>query len=176
MGKKSFSSLTPRRKKILQLLSKNGSVLSGSEIADITGVTRQVIIKDIALLRAAGYDIIATPKGYTIRKESGSGIRAVLPVKHSYEDIEKELTLIVENGGKVLDVIVEHPIYGEIKGNLDIETIDDIKKFVVKMRTSGAKPLLELSDGLHLHTIEAASEFDLENIRKALAENSFLLS
>jgi len=161
-----------RKKAILDLLQNKVSVISGAKIAVITGVTRQIIIKDIALLRASGYKINATPKGYTMQKRKGE--RAVFAVKHTKEDIEKELSLIVQNGGRVLDVIVEHPLYGEIKGNLNIETINDIKRFLTKMKTAHAKPLLTLSEGIHLHTVEADSEEKLRKIREALKEKGFL--
>lgn len=161
-----------RKKVILDILQNKVSVISGAKLAEITGVTRQIIIKDIALLRASGYKIEATPKGYTMQKRKGK--RAVFAVKHTKEDIEKELSLIVQNGGRVLDVIVEHPLYGEIKGNLNIETINDIKRFLARMKTAHAKPLLTLSDGIHLHTVEADSEEKLRKIREALKEKGFL--
>jgi hypothetical protein len=168
-----FKQPEKRRKKILDILQKNNAVLSGSEIARIMGVTRQIIIKDIALLRAKGYDIIATPDGYTMKRQDG--IRAVFAVKHTYKDIEKELTIIVQNGGRILDVVVEHPLYGELKGNLNIKTLEDVKRFIAKMKTSHAKPLLDLSEGVHLHTIEADSNEIIQKIKNQLEESHILL-
>ncbi|MEA3313194.1 MAG: transcription repressor NadR [Caldisericota bacterium] len=161
-----------RRKAILNLLQNKVSVMSGTEVAKVMGVTRQIIIKDIALLRAAGYKINATPKGYAMQKERG--VKTVFAVKHTKESIEKELSIIVQNGGRVLDVIVEHPLYGEIRGNLNIETIGDIRRFLAKMETAHAKPLLTLSNGIHLHTVEADSKERLEKIKNALKEKGFL--
>ena len=164
---------TRRKEFILDLLQNKVSVISGAKLAEMLGVTRQVIIKDIALLRAMGYKIEATPKGYTMWM--GDGVQALFAVKHSAEDIEKELSLIVENGGMVIDVIVEHPLYGELKGNLQIETMEDVSKFLTKMQISHAKPLLVLSEGIHLHTVKADSPEVLDRIRGALRKAGFLL-
>ncbi len=163
-----------RKKAILDLLQNRVSVISGSKIAEMMGVTRQVIIKDIALLRASGYDIIATPKGYTMRRKKG--VRAIFAVRHTEDEIEKELSLIVRNGGRVLDVIVEHPLYGEIKGNLNIETQEDVKRFLTRMKTAHAKPLLTLSEGIHLHTVEADNRKILDKIREELEKEGFLMT
>ncbi len=162
-----------RRKKIIDILRRNNTVLSGGEIAKIMGVTRQVIIKDIALLRAKGYDIIATPDGYTMKRQNG--IRSIFAVKHTCKDIERELTIIVQNGGRIIDVVVEHPLYGELKGNLNIKTLEDVRRFMAKMQTSHAKPLLNLSEGVHLHTIEADSENTIQKIKEELEKADFLL-
>ncbi len=163
-----------RKKRILDLLKENTKAISGSVLAKTMGVTRQIIIKDIALLRAAGNDIVATPRGYVMKKDTG--IQSVFAVKHSIEDIERELTLIINGGGRVINVIIEHPLYGEIIGNLDLKNLDDVKRFIAKMATSNAKPLINLSEGVHLHTIEADSVDTLDKIRKALLDNGFLLT
>ncbi len=164
---------TDRKKAIIELLENKNSTITGSEIAKIMGVTRQVIIKDIAILRSKGHDIIATPKGYMIQKTRG--VRRVFAMKHSQDDIERELTLIVKNSASVINVIVEHPLYGEIVGNLNIETIQDVKRFLAKMETSNAKPLLTLSNGIHLHTIQADSEEILANLEHELRKANLLL-
>ena len=164
---------TDRKKAIIKLLENKNSTITGSEIAKIMGVTRQVIIKDIAILRSKGHDIIATPKGYMIQKTNG--VRRVFAMKHSQDDIERELTLIVKNSASVINVIVEHPLYGEIIGNLNIETLQDVKRFLAKMETSHAKPLLTLSDGIHLHTLQANSEEILNNLEHELRKANLLL-
>ena len=162
-----------RKEFILNLLQNEVSVISGSKLAEMFNVTRQVIIKDIALLRAMGYGIEATYKGYTMQE--GEGVQALFAVKHSAEEIEKELSLIVKNGGRILDVIVEHPLYGELRSNLKVETTGDVRRFLAKMQTSHAKPLLLLSDGIHLHTVKADSPYILDKVRNALKEAGFLL-
>ncbi len=162
-----------RKEIILDLLKNKVSVISGAKLARMFGVTRQVIIKDIALLRAMGYKIEATPKGYTMQTDVG--VEALFAVKHSAEEIEKELSLIVNNGGTIIDVIVEHPLYGELRGNLKIETLEDVSRFITRMQISHAKPLLVLSEGIHLHTVRADSPDALNRIRDALEQAGFLL-
>ncbi len=163
-----------RKEYILNLLQNREGAVSGSELAEKLGISRQIIIRDIAVLRAMGHQIEATYKGYTIRTKKGN--QALFAVKHSAEDIELELSLIVQAGGKIINVIVEHPLYGEIMGNIQVESLSDINKFLARMKTSYAKPLLSLSDGIHLHTIEAASTEQLGKIRQILKENGFLIS
>ncbi|NOY07595.1 MAG: transcription repressor NadR [Spirochaetes bacterium] len=163
-----------RKEYILNLLRSREGAVSGSELAKELGISRQIIIRDIAVLRAMGHRIEATYKGYAIGTKKGS--RALFAVKHSSEDIERELSLIVRAGGKIINVIVEHPLYGEIKGNIQVESLSDVKRFLARMKTSYAKPLLALSDGIHLHTVEAVSTEQLEKIRQVLKENGFLIS
>src|SRR6056297_4219932 len=93
-------------------------------------VTRQVIVK------AEGLEIVSTHAGYKIKNNKNIKIIAV---KHTKEDIRIELETIVKNGGKILDITVEHPIYGELTGNLSLESEEDIEIFMAKIINS--KPL-----------------------------------
>lgn len=164
-----------RKTRILEEL-RNKDYLKGSEIAKIFSVTRQVIVKDIAILRAEGNDIFATPRGYFLNSpEKQKGIRKVVATKHQKENIERELEIIVENGGKILDVIVEHPVYGEIRANLMIENRGDLLLFMEKTKKRKAKPLSSLTDGVHLHTIEGESQEILERVVYNLDLEGFLI-
>ncbi len=51
------------RNAILQSLRGAERPVSGTSLADAAGVSRQVIVQDIALLRADGHDIVATNRG-----------------------------------------------------------------------------------------------------------------
>ena len=159
---------------ILKILEESSGPITGQELADRLGVTRQTIVQHIALLRSRGHEIVSTPRGY-IMSRSSKGFRRLIAVKHGMEDIREELTTIVKNGGRILDVIVEHPLYGEIRGNLNISTMDDVEKFIASMEASEAVPLLTLSRGIHLHTIEADDRETLEKVVKALEEKDILL-
>ena len=67
--KKSIMALTAseRREQILSLLSENrGVTLSASALAAKFGVSRQIIVGDIALMRAGGVDIVSTARGYSV--------------------------------------------------------------------------------------------------------------
>lgn len=165
------------RKNLIENCLKNSKApVKGQEIAEKLNVTRQVIVKDIAILRAEGKNIIATPQGYIMYSASKGNVFRVLAVCHDADKIRDELMTIVKFGGQILDVIVEHPVYGEIKGNIMIKTMYDIDKFMEKLKQYKAEPLLVLTSGVHLHTIEAPSEETMERIVNELKKINVLLS
>lgn len=165
-----------RRIRIETILKSNNKPQKGHVLAEELGVTRQVIVKDIAILRAGGKDIIATPEGYLIPKVEQNRIRQVIAVSHKAEEMEDELTTIVKFGGVVEDVIIEHSIYGEIKGMLMIKSIYDVKNFIKKIKKTKSEPLLVLTGGLHLHTISAENSSIINNIKKELENKNYLVS
>ncbi|HHW57493.1 MAG TPA: transcription repressor NadR [Clostridia bacterium] len=164
-----------RRKKILEILKEAKEPISGSELAKKFNVTRQIIVQDIAILRAKGIKILSTPQGYMVDRIQENRVKRVFAVKHGYDRTEEELNLIVDNGGKVLDVIVEHPYYGEIKGLLMLSSRYDISKFMECIKEGKATLLSSLTDGVHLHTVEAENEEALKRIQEALKEKGFLI-
>ncbi len=164
-----------RREEILKMLANNRSEMNGEYLASIFGVTRQIIVQDIAILKSKGHEITSTTRGYILNEKITAGVKKIIVVRHSKERIRDELECVVENGGEVLDVMVEHPLYGEIHGNINIKTLDDVAKFMGAFETSSATPLLSLSNGIHLHTIIANDLNILERITKALEEKHFIL-
>lgn len=164
-----------RREKLIELLQRSKEPLSGSELAKILGVSRQVIVQDIALLRATNKNILSTNKGYILYVMEPQKFNRCFLVKHTTEQIEEELCAIVDNGGKVLDVIVMHDLYGQIETDLIIKNRKDVYDFVAKVREKKTMPLKELTDGVHYHTVEADSEEILDQIEKVLEEKKFLL-
>ncbi|MDF2503583.1 MULTISPECIES: transcription repressor NadR [Clostridium] len=165
-----------RRNYIKNALEKKEEPLKGHILAEDLGVTRQIIVKDIAILRAAGVRIIATPKGYIISKDKSNRIQKVIALYHKSEDIEDELSTIVKFGGIIEDVIIEHKLYGEIRGVLMIKTLFDIENFVSKLKEYEAEPLCILTGGVHLHTISVEDEESLKNILLQLKEKKYLVS
>ncbi|MCR3758850.1 transcription repressor NadR [Clostridium felsineum] len=165
-----------RRENIKSRLENNEDPIKGSTLAEDLGVTRQIIVKDIAILRAKGYKIIATPKGYIINKTNSNAIKRVLAVIHDRDSIEDELQSVVEFGGIVEDVIIEHPLYGEIRGILMIRTLFDVKNFMDKIKNHSAEPLSILTGGVHLHTIRAENEKDMQNIIDELNRKNYIIS
>ncbi len=163
-----------RLKEIIKILSESKSTISGSMLARTFGVTRQIIVQDIAILKSRNFDIVSTARGY-ILNEKMPKFRRLIAVKHPKEMIRKELMCIIENGGEVLDVRVEHPLYGEIRGNLGIKTVEDVEVFISAMESSNAVPLLALSNGIHLHTIGASDKKTLDEIEKALKKLGILI-
>ncbi|AJA46149.1 putative transcription repressor NiaR [Clostridium pasteurianum DSM 525 = ATCC 6013] len=165
-----------RRNFIKDILKKEEEPLKGNILSEKFGVTRQIIVKDIAILRASGVKIISTPKGYIIPKNKDGRIKKIIALCHSVEDIEDELLTIVKWGGIIEDVIIEHKLYGEIKGILMIKNILDVKNFILKLDDYKNEPLCILTGGIHLHTITAKDEKSIENILRELKNKNYLIS
>lgn len=146
--------------------------ISATALANEFHVSRQVIVGDVALMRAAGLDVQATPRGYVLGVES-SGVTGVLACVHTREDMGRELNAIVDNGGEVVDVIVEHPVYGQLTGQLHLRSRHDVGQFLEKVST--AQPLSALTDGIHLHTVRCPDRETLERVTRVLREAGFLL-
>ena len=148
-----------RREKIKEKLFSSGNApISAAKLARSFGVSRQIIVGDIALLRASGIDIEATPKGYILRSGASFMKRGRVVCLHGGDKTEEELNICVDNGCRVLDVIVEHPVYGQLTGMLDIATRYDVRNFMKKSRDASAHALYELTDGIHIHTLEYADD------------------
>lgn len=166
-----------RRKAIRDILSDTREAVSASALAARLGVSRQIVVGDVALLRASGEQIIATPRGYLME---GAGKKEALvrtiACRHDLgEAMAQELYAVVDNGGEVLDVIVEHPVYGQISGSLKLRSRYDVQVFLDKVDQYRAQPLAALTGGIHLHTVSCESEEAFERIMKALSEQGILL-
>lgn len=161
-----------RRKKIVKMLLETKEPLSGTALGKGTGVSRQVVVQDIALLRTEGYQIVSTVRGYYI--ENSEQKVMLVKVHHTNDQIAEELNTIVDMGGVAIDVIVNHRIYGKICANLNIATRKDIKNFLEDMKAGRSEPLLNVTGGYHFHHIGAQSNELLEEIRNALEEKGFL--
>lgn len=168
-----------RRNNIFRLISTSAQPITGSLLASKFGVTRQVIVQDIALLRAEGQSIIATPQGYMLPQavSTSTSAKRSFVLNHGPDPkvIELELNTIVDLGGRILDVVVEHPVYGDLTGSLMIRSRREVQSFLHQLTSSNAEPLLVLREGVHLHTVEAPSEADLNIIRDELARLGLLL-
>lgn len=165
-----------RREQIIELLTEQKQPISGTELAKRFGVSRQVIVQDIALLRAVNKNILSTNKGYVlyVPEESSRKAKRSYAVQHTDEQIRDELYTIVDNGGKVLDVVVEHDIYGQITADLILKNRKDVDEFAERIKNSKSQPLKTLTGGIHWHTVEADSEQILDVIEKKLKEKGYL--
>ena len=161
-----------RREKLLSMLAKSKEPIAGAEMAKRLSVSRQVIVQDIALLRAADNNIVSTNRGYVLLKPGKC--ERIFKVRHTAEEIEKELQIIVDNGGRILDVFVYHKIYGDVKAPMNIKTRKDIYEYVKTLSSGKSSPLLKITDNYHYHTVQADSEDILDNIQKDLEECGFL--
>ena len=163
-----------RREAILSRLKPEAAPISATVLAGEFGVSRQIIVGDIALLRAAGYDILSTPRGY-VREGASGGIRRTVAVSHAEDGMEHELQICVDNGCTVEDVCVEHPVYGLLSGQLQIATRYDVAQFLERVRSSSAQPLSILTSGAHLHTLHCPDEQSYQRVCRLLDEAGYLL-
>lgn len=166
-----------RRTEIIELLKTTDTPVSGTSLAKKLGVSRQVIVQDIALLRANNKNILSTNKGYIIfeSRNIADTYKRIFAVNHTDKQTKDELYTIVGEGAKVLDVMVEHELYGQISGDLLIMSEKDVDDFVRKSECTGAKSLKELTDGVHYHTVEAEKEEILDRVEKKLREKGYLI-
>jgi hypothetical protein len=164
-----------RRARILELLRAADRPVTGAELAQRLGISRQVIVQDIAVLRAAGEEIHASPRGYYLLPQDRAVHRAVVAVRHTPEQTADELTILVDLGVEVVDVVVEHAMYGELRGILRVASREDVRQFMARLEETGARLLSELTDGLHLHTLEARRPELLARAREVLRERGYLV-
>lgn len=161
-----------RRKKILEMLGQSSTPLSGGALGRAVGVSRQVVVQDIALLRTEGHPVLATARGYVL--EVPHQTERLFKMCHTTEQTREELNTIVDLGGEVLDVMVNHRIYGKVSAPLNIRSRRDVEAFVENIRTGRSTPLLNVTSGYHFHHVAADQEEILDEIEAALREKGFL--
>jgi transcriptional regulator of NAD metabolism len=165
-----------RRKKIQERLSDSTMPISASALAGELGVSRQIIVGDVALLRASGKNILSTPRGYILPAAGTSRkVTRRIACRHDSKAMKDELYCLVDQGCTVIDVIVEHPVYGEITGSLHLASRSDVDLFIEKCSESSAVPLSFLTEGVHLHTIEADDEAAIDRAMKKLQKMGILI-
>ena len=162
-----------RRGRILDELKVAEGPLSATALAQRLSVSRQIIVGDVALLRAGGLDITATPRGYVLPSPP-AGVVCTFACRHRADQMEAELNAIVDQGCTVLDVIVEHPIYGQLTGPLRLSSRYDVAQFVDRCRQEAAAPLSQLTEGVHLHTVLCPDDGAGRRVREALERLGFL--
>ena len=156
-----------------RILREASGPVCGTELAERLGVSRQAVVQDVAHLRNRGIPVVATAHGYVLQP-SGGVARRLVAVRHEQEDIFDELVTVVEAGGRVVDVVVDHPVYGELRGTVGCSTRAEVVRFVHLLTSTGQRPLSSLADGFHLHTLEAPDEATLDRVEQALREKGFL--
>lgn len=166
-----------RRQQVLDFLKEQGSQpVSASVMAAKFGVSRQVIVGDVALLRASGADISATPRGYLLQCNTNTGsLLCTIACCHDTAGLREELYTIVDFGCGVIDVIVEHPVYGQLCGQLHIFSRYDADQFCEKLESNAAPPLAALTSGVHLHTISCPDEKAYQRVLEQLDKKGILL-
>ena len=163
-----------RRREILAWMRERDAPAQGSDLARRFRVSRQCVVQDIAVLRAGGEEILATPRGYRLPRQSTEAFRSVIVCRHNPEETREELEILVDHGVKILDVVVEHQIYGELRGSLMIESRADVQEFIARVQAKKATLLSSLTDGVHLHTLEASREALIARAKAKLKSRGFL--
>lgn len=162
-----------RRKEIVNLLLSAESPISGSELAKTFGISRQIIVQDITVLKGTGYEILSTNQGYIMQKSPLK--ERVFKVRHTTAETEDELSCIVDLGGTVVDVFVWHKIYGKIEAELNIFSPLHIKQFMEGVRTGQSTELMHITGGYHYHTVRADNEAMLDRIETALRKRNYIV-
>lgn len=161
-----------RREKIIDILSRSDKAVSGLALAKMLNVSRQVIVQDIALIRAGAYDIDSTNRGYIIRNKQEH--TRIFKVIHTEKDVETEMNVIVDMGGWIKDVFVYHKVYGVIKADMNIHSRRDIRDYMEEIKSGKSTLLMNVTSGYHYHTVVAKDENTLDDIQEELARLGFL--
>ena len=161
-----------RRKAIVNLLLSSTDAISGGKLSEEFGVSRQIIVQDITVLKGSGYDILSTHNGYIIQKSPLK--ERVFKVHHTTEQTEDELNTIVNLGGTVVDVFVWHKVYGKMVAPLNIFSPMHVKQFIEGVRSGKSTELMNITGGYHYHTVRAESEEILDKIANALEKRQYI--
>lgn len=161
-----------RREQILKILKGSDKPVVGTELAEQLNVSRQIIVQDMALIRANGVEVISTNRGYVVQEEKE--VRRVFKVLHTDEQVEEELNLFVDFGAKVEDVFVYHKVYGVIRAVMNIKSRRDVQKYMADISAGISTNLMNLTSNYHYHTIVAEDEQTLDLIQEELMKRGFL--
>lgn len=162
-----------RREEILSLIGNSQNPVTANFLSEKYSVSRQVIVQDIALLRAQGYGVISTNRGYVLG--TGLGAERVFKCRHTLSELIEESEIIISLGGKVEDIMVNHRVYGKISARLELSTLRHAEELYRSLVSGASKPLMSVTDGYHYHTVSAESERELDEIEVALRQKGFLI-
>lgn len=162
-----------RRAFLIEQIKKSSKPLSGTKLAEICDVSRQVIVQDIALIRASGYDIMSTNRGYIIQEQKA--FVRTFKVQHTENQVEEEMNAIVDLGGKLVNVSVNHKVYGHMEAELNVGSRRKVKEFVEDIKNGKSSPLMKITSNYHYHVVEAESEEILDEIEAMLESKGMLI-
>ena len=162
-----------RREQIIRQIQESKAPVSGTKLASFYNVSRQVIVQDIALIRAAGYEIISTNRGYILNQPKT--VCRIFKVQHTDEQLEEELNTIVDLGGCVYNVIIHHRVYGKMEAELVLNSRRKVGAFMEDIRSGKSSPLKNITSNYHYHKVSADSEETLDLIEQELREKGFLV-
>ncbi|MFC4766794.1 3H domain-containing protein [Effusibacillus consociatus] len=164
-----------RKDQLLDILKSSDQPVPGSYLADVLDVSRQTVVQDIALLRKDGFKIVSTTQGYVLEQGSKTQYREILGIIHTPEQLKRELEILVAHHVAVEDVFIDHPVYGRLKGELNIVTPKDVKQFLEKRANSPFPLFSEVTGGLHYHTLVAEDPETIAEAKSALKQEGFQL-
>lgn len=162
-----------RRKFIVDKIRSSERPISGTKLAELCEVSRQVIVQDVALIRASGYDIMSTNRGYIIHEQKT--FRRTFKVQHTEEQVEEEMNAIVDLGGKLVNVSVNHRVYGRMEAELNVGSRRKVNEFMEDIRNGKSSPLMKITSNYHYHLVEAESEEILDEIEEMLDKKGILI-
>lgn len=164
---------TERRSEILSLIANGSNPVTANYLSERFSVSRQVIVQDIAILRANGYSVISTNRGYVT--EGGARAERVFKCRHTLDKLVEESKIIISLGGVVEDVFVNHRVYGKISAKQGLSTLRHAEELYRSLASGASKPLMSVTDGYHYHTVTADTEKQLDEIGSALKAAGFLI-
>ena len=162
-----------RREQIIRQIQESKAPVSGTKLASLYSVSRQVIVQDIALIRAAGYEIISTNRGYILNQPKT--VCRIFKVQHTDEQLEEELNTIVYLGGCVDNVMINHRVYGKMEAELALSSRRRVGAFMEDIRSGKSSPLKNITSNYHYHKVSADSEETLDLIEQELRKKGFLV-
>ncbi|HCN56993.1 MAG TPA: transcription repressor NadR [Exiguobacterium sp.] len=167
-----------RRQELLEIIQQSERPVTGTKLAKEAGVSRQVIVQDLSLLKAKGHPVVATARGYLLNHPELDGSRHMRKVvcRHGSDQLKAECDAVVDEGVIIRDVIVEHPVYGFLTGELMLKSRRDVRALIERLEETQATPLSTLTDGVHIHTLEADNEEALNAAIDALDSLGILVS
>ena len=162
-----------RRAFIVDRIKSSEKPISGTKLAELCEVSRQVIVQDVALIRASGYDIMSTNRGYIIHEQKS--FRRTFKVQHTEDQVEDEMNSIVDLGGKLINVSVNHRVYGRMEAELNVGSRRKVAEFMDDIRNGKSSPLMKITSNYHYHMVEAESEEVLDEIEQMLDKKGILI-
>jgi uncharacterized protein len=165
-----------RRSRLIELLRSAEAPITGSDLSNELAVSRQVVVNDVAIMRATGVAILGSPRGYVLVDHAGDGPISRIASRHDREGNRREFEILVDRGIEIVDVVVDHPAYGELSANLLVRSRTDVDRYMQAIDGDGAQPLWALTNGVHVHHVRAPSADALEAAKRELAEAGILLA
>lgn len=162
-----------RREEILRILKEHKRPVKGAELGERVGVSRQTLVQDIAFLRKDGYRIVSTTQGYLLDDALPEAFQEMIGITHTPEQLRRELEILVAHHVSILDVMIEHPVYGKVRGELNIRTPKDIRLFLEKREKSNLPLFSEVTGGFHYHTLEADEPEYIEDALDSLVKAGY---